>query len=97
MKDIKFELGIQPETPNFLCGIFLKAFMMHKDNQKVLSFAVAPQMKPLTKHIVMKYHHFRIFSEKKYVDINHIDTKEHIADILQSLYILSCLVIYVKR
>ena len=64
MKDIKFEIGIQPETPKFLCGVFFKAFMMYKDNQKVLSFAVAPQMKPLTKHIVMKYHHFRIFPKK---------------------------------
>ena len=38
-------------------------------------------MRPRTKHIVIKYHHFWSFSANGGVDIKHVDTKEQIKDI----------------
>ncbi len=36
---------------------------------------------PRTKHIVIKYHHFRKFVRKKIIQVFPIDTKEPTADI----------------
>ena len=38
-------------------------------------------MRPCTKHIAIKYHHFRSFIANGDVEIKHVDTKEHKSDI----------------
>ena len=38
-------------------------------------------MRPHMKHIAIKYHHLCSFVANGDVDIKHVDTKEHIADI----------------
>ena len=57
-----------------------------EDNASCLELAIAPKMRPRTKHINIKYHHFRshIHSEQNpegMINIQHVGTKEQIADI----------------
>jgi hypothetical protein len=43
--------------------------------------AKTQKFSPCTRHISLKYHHFRRFVEKGIVEIHSIDTVEQIADI----------------
>ena len=61
IKDIKFILNIQRETLAKLCSIFENKVTVHKDNQGMIELAVSQQMRLCTKHIIIKYHHFRSF------------------------------------
>ena len=81
IKYIEFVLKLQGETPEVMCSIFEKLVTFCEDNQGTIVLAVYPQMQPHTKHIAIKYHHFCSFVSHGYVDIKHVDTKEHIADI----------------
>ena len=56
--------------------------MVHKDNQGFISLTVAPHIRPLTNHIVIKYHHFQSFIPNGEASINHVDTKQYIEDII---------------
>ena len=60
--------------PMVKCKVF-------EDNSGALELANAPKMRPRTKHIEIKYHHFRSHVEKKIISIKKIDTKDQIADI----------------
>ena len=53
-----------------------------EDSNGALELARAPKYRPRTKHIALKYHHFRNFVKEGKVEILPIDTKEQIADIL---------------
>jgi Reverse transcriptase (RNA-dependent DNA polymerase) len=66
---------------------FSKPAILHstvfEDNNGALSLATAPKINPRTKHIAVKYHHFReSVGEDKGVLIVKIDTKEQKADVL---------------
>jgi hypothetical protein len=66
---------------------FAGSTMLHstvfEDNNGALSLATAPKMTPRTKHIAVKYHHFRQHIGKdKGIVIANIDTKEQKANIL---------------
>jgi hypothetical protein len=53
-----------------------------EDNNDALSLAVAPKITPRTKHIAVKYHHFReSIGENKGILIVKIGTSEQKADI----------------
>jgi hypothetical protein len=52
--------------------------MVFEDNNGALELATAPKMRPRTKHIAIKYHHFRSSVDSGAVLI---DTKNQIADI----------------
>lgn len=54
---------------------------MFEDNNGALELARAPKMRPRTKHIALKYHHFRQAVKDEKVIILPIDTKEQVADI----------------
>jgi hypothetical protein len=60
--------------PTVKCTIF-------EDNNGALELAKAPKMCPRTKHIAIKYHHFRSKVHSSEVDIKRVDTKNQIADI----------------
>jgi hypothetical protein len=45
-----------------------------------MMLATEQKYRPRTKHIALKYHHFRSFVKDKKVTILPIDTKEQIAD-----------------
>ena len=60
--------------PKFQCTAY-------EDNKGAIELANAPKMGPRTKHINIKYHHFRDAVEKKTIEIEYVDTKEQLADI----------------
>ena len=55
---------------------------MFGDNKGADTLANAPKMNARTKHIAIKYHHFREAVKKKILQIKRVDTKEQLADIL---------------
>ena len=59
--------------PTIRCTLF-------EDNNGALELATAPRYRPRTKHIGIKYHHFREHVKKGLVSIEPIDTREQIAD-----------------
>ena len=74
------------------CGL-LDAFgnttvecMVFKDNAACLELAIAPKMRLRTKHINIKYHHFRSHMRTEEnkdgtIEIKHVGTAEQVADI----------------
>jgi hypothetical protein len=62
------------ETPKVHC----KAF---EDNSGALAMANTHKMRPRTKHLNIKYHHFREAVVNKEISIWKVDTKEQVADI----------------
>ena len=81
MKDIEFMLKLQGDAPMVLCSLFENPFTVQEYNQGVIALVFAPQMRPCTNHIMIKYHHFHIFLKYGDVEIQNVDTKEQIADI----------------
>ena len=53
---------------------------VYEDNNGCLELANNPRYRPRTKHIALKYHHFREQVQKGRIDVTRIDTKEQIAD-----------------
>ena len=64
-----------------MCSLFENLVTVQENNQGVITVTVAPQMQPRTKHTAINCHHFRRFVANVDVEIQHIDTKEHITDI----------------
>ena len=60
-------------TPTVYC----KAF---EDNSGAYELATAPKMRPRTKHINAKYHHFRSHVDRKIIQIAQVPTTEQLAD-----------------
>ena len=65
-----------PSTkPIFNCKLW-------EDNESCIKVATSPKFTPRTKHIAIKYHHFRSFVQDETITIHSIGTKEQLADIL---------------
>ena len=65
------------DTPSIKPDILCKLF---EDNNGALELARAPKYRPRTKHIALKYHHFRDHVKSGKVQILPVDTKNQIAD-----------------
>ena len=52
-----------------------------EDNKGCIDLAHIPKMRHMTKHIALKYHHFRSYVSKQMISINYIETQSQIADI----------------
>ena len=52
-----------------------------EDNTGALELSKVPKMRPRTKHINIKYHHFRAHIQKGTITVKHVDTENQIADI----------------
>ena len=74
IEEVNVVLQIKGQQPTLYCTVF-------EDNNGALELANAPKMRPRTKHIALKYHHFRQAVSDKRVRIKPIDTKEQLADI----------------
>jgi hypothetical protein len=61
-------------TPKIHCKVF-------EDNSGALEMARTPKMRPRTKHINLKYHHFREAVQAGEVTIHAINTLDQLADI----------------
>ena len=62
------------KPPVIHCTVF-------EDNKGCIDLVTAPKMRPRTKHIALKYHHFRSFVQDKTVSIQYVETSLQIADI----------------
>jgi hypothetical protein len=61
-------------TPKIHCKVF-------EDNAGAIEIANVPKMRPRTKHLNIKYHHFREEVRKGTISIYHTRTEDQIADI----------------
>ena len=52
-----------------------------EDNTGALELAKVPKMRPRTKHINIKYHHFRDHIQRGTIQVEHVSTEQQIADI----------------
>lgn len=75
LEDFKRPFNLHLNTPNIKCTVF-------EDNQRCIAIDTSDKFTPLTKHIALKYHHFRDHVKRGVIDIQHIDTADQIADIL---------------
>jgi hypothetical protein len=74
MDELKGILKLDFGTPEVYCDVF-------EDNESCISMATKRKFSPRTKHIAIKYHHFRKFVDEEVIKIHSIDTKEQTADI----------------
>ena len=75
LEELKGTIPREDAIPKVHCTIF-------EDNKGCIDLVKAPRMRPRTKHIALKYHHFRAHIGKT-ISINYIDTKDQIADIFE--------------
>ena len=66
---------ISYSTPTVHCRLF-------EDNIGAIELAKVPKMRPRTKHINVKYHHFREFVTNGKIRLLHIETENQPADLL---------------
>jgi hypothetical protein len=59
--------------------VYCRAF---EDNTGAYEMATTPKMRPRTRHINVKYHHFRHHVARKLIQIQRVDTKDQLADLL---------------
>lgn len=72
LKQNKFDL--LSDTPKMVCRTF-------EDNQSCIEIATNHRTRPRTKHLSVRLHHFRSHIVAKTITVEHISTKEQIADI----------------
>ena len=73
VKELEEVFGQKGEKVVLHCTLF-------EDNNGALELANAPRYRPRTKHIAIKYHHFRERVQNGTIKIKSIDTNEQIAD-----------------
>ncbi len=70
-----FGIPISKTTPTVSCTLF-------EDNAGAIHLAKVPKMRPRTRHINQKYHHFREWVKSGSIDILPIDTLDQPADLM---------------
>ena len=74
MKEIDLVFPINKKKPIVRCDV-------HEDNESCIAMAKNRKFSPRTKHIAIKYHHFRSHVNKT-IFLHSIDTLDQTADIL---------------
>ena len=74
LEQLEKTLNIKLRRPIVKCKLF-------EDNNSGIELAKAPKIRPRTKHIALKYHHFREHVRKGLIKINAIGTLEQVVDI----------------
>jgi len=74
LEELKPVIDLYVPTPRVHCKVF-------EDNTACIAMASAKKFSPRTKHIALKYHHFRSAVNEGKIKIFHVDTNEQIADI----------------
>ena len=74
MKEIDGVFPLHMPKPIVHCDVY-------EDNESCIAMAKKRKFSPRTKHIAVKYHHFRQFVDKSII-IHSIDTKQQTADIM---------------
>ena len=68
MEEIKTTFPVLLGSPEFI-------YTVHEDNQSRIKMAQSDKLSSCTKHIALKYHHFRSFVKSKRVTIKYFGTK----------------------
>ena len=68
-----------PHSTQSTAKLHCKVF---EDNSGALEMATTPKFRPRTKHINVKWHHFRDYVERGQISIHPIDTTNQLADYL---------------
>ena len=74
LEQLEKTLNIESKRPSVKCKVF-------EDNNGAIELARALKIRPRTKQIYLKYHHFREQVRKVLIEINPIDTLEQVAEI----------------
>jgi len=74
LEDLKVACDVITTPPEVSCKVF-------EDNQSCIAVAESKKPPARTKHIAIKYHHFRSLVNKGTIKIKYIDTKSQVADI----------------
>lgn len=74
LKDIDLIFPVRQAKPEIHCNVY-------EDNESCIAMAKNRQFSPRTKHIAIKYHHFRKYVGAQ-ITIKSIDTKQQTADLL---------------
>ncbi len=79
MREINVIFALHIPKPKFVLNV-------HEDNQSCIAMAENPKFTPRTKHIAIKYHHFRKHVKSQsnpngFIEISYCPTQEQIADI----------------
>ena len=75
MQELHLVFPVHIKKPNFHCNV-------HEDNQSCIKMAQSDKFTPRTKHIALKYHHFRRYVKRGEISILYCPTDEQKADIL---------------
>ena len=75
LEQLEKTLNIELKRQSVKCKVF-------EDNNSAIELAKAPKIRPCTKHIAIKYHHFMEHVRKGLIEINPINTLEELADIV---------------
>ena len=75
LEEIHKVFPLHIETPNFVCNV-------HEDNQSAIVMATTQKFTPRTKHIALKFHHFRSYVKSGRVKVSYCRTTEQKADLL---------------
>jgi hypothetical protein len=78
MRDLLQELS---QATKLIVGDTITHSTIFEDNQGCVELANAPKLRPCTKHLGLKYHHFRSHVARGDIKIIWIDTKHQLADI----------------
>ena len=74
LSEIGMIYPIQEQKSKVKCTVF-------ENNTSFITVSKTSKMTPRTKHIALKYHHFRSFVTSGAIDIQYVNTKEQVADI----------------
>ena len=69
LKELGKTIPFLDEAPVLHCTV-------HEDNRGCIDLVETPKMRPRTKHIALKYHHFRNHVRNKVVSVEYVETKE---------------------
>ena len=75
MEEIHPVFPVHITKPNFVCKV-------HEDNQSCIKMANSDKFTPRTKHIALKYHHFRSHIKRGLIDVQYCRTEDQKADLL---------------
>ena len=75
MTELSIIFKLNLPKPKIFCKVY-------EDNESCISMATKGRFTPRTKHIALKYHHFRKYVDNGYMELYSIDTKQQLADIL---------------
>ena len=83
VEEVSVILQIEYSVPEvqYKCNKTTISADVYEDNRGAQELANFPKLRPRTKHIALKYHHFREHVRNGRVRIHAIDTREQLADI----------------